>query len=179
MKITHTTIPGCLVLNTGCFTDARGLFIKPFSRSKFIKAGLPAEFSEDFFTVSSRNVLRGMHFQLPPHHHAKLVYCVRGRLIDAVIDLRQDSPTYRQHILVDLIGNSGDMLFIPAGCAHGFLAMEDNTIVSYKVTSEHSPESDSGVLWNSAGIKWPVTVAPIVSERDSALMPLDLFHSPF
>lgn len=179
MKVTPTNIPGCVVLNTGAFADRRGLFIKPFNASNFIAAGLPINFSEDFFSVSKHNVLRGLHFQLPPHHHAKLIYCVKGRLFDAVVDLRRDSPTYKKHMTMELAANSGDMIFIPAGCAHGFLALEDDTIVSYKVTSEYSPKSDSGILWNSADIAWPLNGTPIVSDRDLSLVSLNEFDSPF
>ena len=128
--------------------------------------------------MSRRGVVRGLHFQGPPADHAKLVFCTQGRVQDGVIDLRVGSPTFRQHALVELSADAANMLYIPAGMAHGFCVLSESATLVYKVSSQYSPDHDAGVLWNSAGIPWAVA-DPVLSPRDAAFPRLDAYTSPF
>jgi dTDP-4-dehydrorhamnose 3,5-epimerase len=179
MKATQTKIPGCIHFQLGRFEDSRGTFVKAFSYSRYREFGLATEFKEDFYTVSKKNVLRGLHFQLPPHDHHKVVTCQSGRIYDVIVDLRRASPMYGKYISFELTGNDGDMIYIPAGCAHGFLALEDDSMVCYKVTSEYNKEADSGIHFDSVGVAWPRADSLIVSDRDRDLRPFSQFNSPF
>jgi dTDP-4-dehydrorhamnose 3,5-epimerase len=177
-KLESTGLPGVHVLHLPRFTDSRGAFVKLVHASGFSKLDLRTDFSEQFFTVSQKNVLRGMHCQLPPHDHAKLVTCVAGEILDVVVDLRRSGPTFGHSIAVTLNAEHGRAIYIPPGCAHGFLTLSNEAITHYNVTSVHAPASDTGVHWQSVGFAWPVA-APLVSERDKALPPLGRFSSPF
>ena len=119
-----------------------------------------------------------MHFQVPPHDHSKLVGCLAGSAFDVIVDLRKDSSTYGQTASFSLKGGDGRGVFIPKGFAHGFCALEDNTLMSYAVSSEHHSQSDTGIHWNSVDIHWP-TNTPIVSARDENLQPMKELESPF
>lgn len=178
MQIKNTFIPGCYELFTNMFKDNRGLFVKTFHSGVFEENKLETCFTEEFYTYSRRGVLRGLHFQIPPMDHDKLVYCVDGEVIDAVLDLRVGSPTYGKHVLFSLSAEKGNMIYMPRGTAHGFYTVSSHSILIYKVTSVYSPEHDTGVLWNSAGIPWP-DKAPILSLRDTEFTPLKNFDSPF
>jgi dTDP-4-dehydrorhamnose 3,5-epimerase len=123
-------------------------------------------------------VLRGLHFQAPPAHLDKIVHCISGRILDAVLDLRRGSPTFGQHELFELAGDSADMVFIPAGLAHGFYTLSEESVVLYKTSRPYSPADDTGVRWDTAGIHWP-DPSPILSPRDELLMPLAALQSPF
>lgn len=171
-------IPGCVELQPRVFDDARGRFVKVHHEQAFAQLGLETAFAEQYYSVSRKGVLRGMHFQLPPMDHVKMVYCVRGEVLDAVVDLRVGSPTYGQHALFRLSAAQANSIYIPKGLAHGFLTLSDDAIMVYNVTTTYSAEHDSGVLWNSTGIGWPVD-APIMSERDKSFPALDRFVSPF
>jgi dTDP-4-dehydrorhamnose 3,5-epimerase len=136
------------------------------------------KYKEEYYSISHKGVLRGLHFQLPPAEHEKIVYCPFGRVLDAVVDLRKNSATYGEYALIELSGEKGNMLYIPKGMAHGFYTCSDQAIMMYKVTSMYSPEEDSGILWNSAGIPWP-NENPILSNRDKNLKPFKFFMTPF
>jgi len=123
-------------------------------------------------------VIRGLHFQKPPADHAKIVYCLEGSALDVVLDLRSSSASFGQHIKVKLSRESPIAIYIPSGCAHGFLAQADHTLMFYQVSTGYVPALDSGIRWNSAGIDWP-TDTPIVSTRDQTLPCLAEFISPF
>lgn len=178
MKISETSIPGCLVVDVPVFSDVRGIFVKTFVKADFAGRGLACDFAEEYFTVSGKGVLRGLHFQTPPYDHVKVVSCLHGTVLDAVLDLRAGSPTFGCHELFELDGKSGRILYLPAGVAHGFLALSDDSLMAYKVTAGYSPSNDTGILWSSAGIPWPCN-NPIVSERDSNFLPLARYESPF
>jgi len=178
LKATPTKIPGCLVVESVLHQDERGHFTKWFQTDAFEALGLPTQWAEDYTSVSKSGVIRGLHFQTPPFEHDKLVICLQGQALDAVLDLRLGSPTWGEHVTVDLGADRALAVFIPAGCAHGFCAREDDTLLLYKVGSVHAPAHDSGIRWDSAGIEWP-TKAPIVSKRDQALPKLSGFVSPF
>lgn len=171
-------ISGCFELQPKVFEDARGRFVKVFHEQAFAAHGLETDFSEEFYSVSHRNVIRGLHFQLPPMDGIKIVYCVEGEILDAVVDLRVGSPTYGQFELFELNSAKANIVYIPKGVAHGFCVLSERAILVYKVSSIYSPLHDSGVLWNSVGIPWPTTEA-VLSARDSTFPRLDEFVSPF
>lgn len=178
MNINHTVIPGCAEITPKPLRDERGSFVKTFQQKLFSGLGLRTAFAEEYYSWSRHRVLRGLHFQTPPHDHVKLVYCVSGSVIDVVLDVRTGSPTYGRHVQVELSADKANMLYIPSGLAHGFYVTGDHAIMLYKVTTEYSPEHDSGIRWDSAGIPWP-DAHPIISKRDSAFPGLTDFASPF
>ena len=177
-QVRSTNIPGCLEIRPRIHEDQRGRLIKVFQRQAFNELGLCTNFTEDFYSASRRGVIRGLHFQVPPADHIKLVYCLEGRIQDAVVDLRNSSPTFGQHALIELSAEASNMLYIPCGLAHGFCTLSETAIVAYKMSKSHSPEHDQGILWNSAGILW-AEPTPLVSERDSSHPQLANFQSPF
>jgi len=177
MRVEGTLIPGCYQIFPQIRTDARGRFVKTLHEKVFADHGLVTEFVEEYYSVSHKGVLRGMHFQTPPHEHFKLVYCLDGKVLDAMVDLRVGSPTYRQAATIELSAELGNMLYIAPGVAHGFYALTD-AIMQYKVTTIYAPDNDAGIRWDSAGIDWP-DAAPLVSERDANFPRLDEFVSPF
>jgi dTDP-4-dehydrorhamnose 3,5-epimerase len=171
-------ISGCFELQPKVFEDTRGRFVKVFHDKTFATQGLETNFSEEFYSVSHKNVIRGLHFQLPPMDGIKMVYCVAGKILDAVVDLRVGSPTYGQFELFKLSSTKANIVYIPKGVAHGFCVLSEQAILVYKVSTVYSPLHDSGVLWNSVGIPWPTTEA-ILSARDATFSRLDEFISPF
>ena len=178
MELVPTELPGLKIIRPKIFQDARGTFVKTFHREVFRQLGLDFEPREEFFSTSAKNVLRGMHFQLPPAAHAKLVYCIAGRVLDVVLDLRKDSPTFGRSVARELNATSREMFFIPVGFAHGFLALEDNATMVYQTSTVHSPAHDAGIVWNSFGFDWPVK-NPVMSDRDQKFPALRDFASPF
>ena len=169
---------GCYLVEFPRFCDHRGIFVKSYQRSVFEKRGLECSFKESFYTESGPNVLRGMHVQIPPADHAKLVYCVSGAIYDMALDLRVGSPTYGEYEAYDLSADQCNAAYLPRGMAHGFLVRSAPALVVYHVTAEYSPAHDTGIHWDSFGATWPQR-APVVSLRDEALMPLKKFASPF
>ena len=173
-----TSVQGCFELQATVHKDARGRFIKIFHAPAFEKMGLNSEFSEDYYSVSKKGVMRGLHFQSPPDEHDKLVCCLEGEVFDAVLDLRKKSKTYGKHFTLKLGAGKGNMLYIPKGCAHGFYALSAKALMLYKTSTVYAPEKDAGILWNSAGIRWPGG-KPALSPRDASLPALADFKSPF
>jgi len=168
------------ILRPFVFEDARGNFVKPFHEGQLATHGIHMTVREEFYSTSVAGVLRGMHFQAPPHAHQKLVYCLRGRVHDVLIDLRKESPAFGQAIGFELSAANRHVVHIPVGFGHGFLSLEDHSCLVYKTDAVHAPESDKGVLWNSFDYQWPLNgVEPIVSPRDQAHPPLVAFESPF
>lgn len=178
MQIIETPIKDCYELRPRILNDLRGSFIKIYQKSLFSKYNLDDDFCEEYYSVSSKNVLRGFHFQLPPRDHTKLVFCIRGKVIDVVIDLRKGSPTYSTHHVFTLSGAIGNGIYIARGFAHGFLALEDESTLLYNVSSEYVPDSDAGIKWNSVGVKWP-DVDYIISARDDSFPKFCEWLSPF
>lgn len=158
--------------------DNRGSFTKIFHSGDLINAGIEFEIKEMYYSVSNKNVIRGMHFQLPPYDHSKLVHVMSGRVMDIIVDLRKGSINYGKHIVIELDGNNKRAVWIPKGFAHGFRALEDNTIMQYCVSSVYNKEADSGIRYDSCDIDWGID-NPIVSERDKGFISLDEFESPF
>jgi dTDP-4-dehydrorhamnose 3,5-epimerase len=178
MEVKEISIPGCFIITPYIHTDVRGSFVKTFESVFFKENKLTTSFTEEYFTVSRKRVLRGLHFQSPPYQLVKIVYCMNGKILDAVVDLRTHSPAYSRYELLELSSDNRHMLYIPEGVAHGFYAMTHNVITAYKTTCCHSKDNDAGILWNSAGIPWP-DKKPILSDRDKKLPPFPDFISPF
>ena len=178
MQMTETYLEGLFVLETVNFQDARGSFQKVFNAGFFEKNGLECDFKEFYYSVNRKNAIRGMHFQLPPHDHAKMVHVSKGRILDVVLDLRKKSATYGKYFTIELDETFGRYLYIPRGMAHGFLSLEDGSIVNYAQTSCYAPEYDCGIDRDSFGFEWPAE-KPIVSGRDLTFQPLKDFKSPF
>lgn len=178
MKKNETTISGCFELQPNVFKDDRGRLVKTFHEDSFLSLGLETNFTEEYYSVSKSQVLRGLHFQLPPHDHVKCVTCLSGKIFDVVVDLRKDSPTYKQYFSIELDAEKGNMLYVPKGLAHGFYILSDEAIFLNRTTTVYNPESDAGIKWNSCGIKWP-NMSPVLSEKDEQMMGLDEFKSPF
>lgn len=172
------SLSGAYVLTLPAFEDRRGRFIKSFQQSLWEKEGIRFELKESYFSFSAQHVIRGMHFQTPPHHHAKIVFCPAGAIIDVIVDLRKGSITYGQYAAVELSGHNHKAIYIPEGFAHGFLSLQDDSITYYLVSSEYSPAHDTGILYNSFGYNWAVD-QPILSERDLSFPDLASFQSPF
>ena len=178
IRFTECRLPGCFLVEFPNFRDHRGLFVKSFQQSAFKQQGLEYDFTESFYTESGENVLRGMHFQVPPADHAKLVYCISGSIFDLAVDLRVGSPTFGEHEAYELSAEYNNAAYLPRGMAHGFFVRSAPAVVVYLVTSEHSPAHDTGIRWDSFGAVWPQS-APVVSRRDEALTPFSQFESPF
>ena len=177
-SIKQSTIKDCLELIPKIFHDERGLFVKVFHSGSFKSLGLEDVFKEDYYSKSLKGVIRGLHFQLPPQEHAKIVYCVSGSVFDVVIDLRVGSPTFGQCDTFNLNSNDANMIYIPKGLAHGFCSLSESSTLIYKTSTVYYPEFDSGILWNSVPIDWPVK-KPVISDRDSSFKPFSDFVSPF
>ena len=165
------------------FEDARGWFSETYQRARFKAAGIDPEFVQDNHSYSRpAGTLRGIHFQTPPHAQAKLVRCLRGRIWDVAVDLRAGSPTYGQWVAAELTAAGGEQLFIPAGFGHGFLTLEPDTEVAYKVDDFYAPACDGGIAWDDPdlAISWPLPGAtPELSDKDARLPALKDFVSPF
>ncbi len=175
-----TTLQGLLILTPRLFPDDRGFFMETYKESDFIEAGISERFVQDNHSRSSKGTLRGLHFQRPPFAQAKLVRCTRGRLWDVAVDLRPSSPTYKQWHGVELSEENRVMFFIPAGFAHGFVALEDGTELQYKCSAEYNARSDGGVRWDDPelAIDWPIKEV-LVSPKDAALPYLKDIQNPF
>ena len=180
MNIEPTALEGVYIITNFVAQDERGAFVKTFNKQNFQDRSLNFEIRESYFSISQKNVIRGMHFQLPPSDHEKLVYVPVGSIVDVVVDLRKKSPTYKQFIFVELSAANRKSIFIPKGLAHGFKSMEDNTITVYNVATEYDAKSDQGIHYNSFGFDWQ-TNEVILSARDKEFMTLDRFcdNNPF
>ncbi len=178
MELIPTALEGCYQVRPFFAEDVRGTFVKTFHAERFTALGLPTEWREEYYSSSRKGVIRGMHFQTPPHDHEKLVYCMQGRVLDVVVDLRKGSPTYGRHLAVELDASRGHGLMIPKGMAHGFLALTEEVLMAYKVTTVYAPASDAGIRWDSFGLDWGID-QPIVSARDLAHPAFGDFDSPF
>jgi len=178
MQIKLNKIPGCYEIIPKVFEDHRGRFVKTFHRDIFQSFGLETEFHEEYYSVSSQNVLRGLHFQRPPQDHVKLVYCLVGEVMDVVVDLRLGSPKYGKFEQFNLSATKANMVYIPSGLAHGFYVVSETATLMYKTSTVYSPNHDAGILWNSVGIPWP-NLDPVLSERDQKWETFAAFKSPF
>ncbi len=180
MKIIETPISGLLEIEPAIFGDHRGYFYESYNKEAFYKAGITAEFVQDNQSLSSKGVLRGLHFQNPPHAQGKLVRVITGAVLDVAVDIRVGSPTYGQHHAVELTGENKKMFWIPPGFAHGFLTKKDDTIFAYKCTALYNKASEESVLWSDLqlNINWDIE-APLVSEKDQEAQAFDKLKSQF
>ena len=158
--------------------DARGSFVKTFHDSTLASEGIDFTLQESYFSFSKKDVIRGMHFQLPPHHHSKIVFCPVGAILDVVVDLRKDSPTYGRYFAHELSAKNNRAFYIPKGFAHGFKSLTEDAMTYYLVSSEYNRHHDTGVRYDSIGFDWEVK-DPILSERDLSFQRLDEFESGF
>jgi dTDP-4-dehydrorhamnose 3,5-epimerase len=168
MNIIETKLSGLLLIEPNVFEDSRGYFLESYNIETFKNVGIEVNFIQDNQSLSCKGTLRGLHFQNPPYAQVKLVRAVTGSIIDVAVDIRKGSKTYGQYYSVNLTGENKKMLYIPEGFAHGFLTLEDNTIVQYKCSNLYDKESEGGIIWNDPdiGIDWQLTIEPIISEKD-------------
>ncbi len=167
MEITETKLKGVFVIKPRVFEDARGYFFESYNAQVFEKAGLNLNFVQDNQSLSQKGVLRGLHFQNPPHAQGKLVRVITGAVFDVAVDIRRSSPTYGQWFGLELTAANKWMMYIPEGFAHGFITLEDNTIFSYKCTSFYNKGAEDCLLWNDQdlAINWQYE-NPLLSEKD-------------
>lgn len=170
MKFEELSISGVILVTPDIYGDSRGFFMEVYNKEVFMENGIDVDFIQDNHSRSSKNVLRGLHYQLPPYTQDKLVGVVEGAVLDVVVDIRKDSETFGQHIAVELNSENKQMLFVPKGCAHGFITLSDSVYFQYKVDSKYSPEYDRGIIWNDPklGIDWGID-NPLVSDKDAKL----------
>ena len=172
MRLQSTELAGVLLIQPQTFADQRGFFLETYHLEKLRAAGLDATFVQDNWSVSKKGVLRGLHFQAPPHAQGKLVRVTRGSIFDVAVDIRVGSPSYGRHVGATLSAVNWTQMWVPAGFAHGFCTLEPDTEVIYKVTEYYAPESDRGLKWDDPdlGIKWPVESGEAtLSEKDRHL----------
>ena len=182
MEIIKTGIEGLLILEPRIFKDTRGYFFESFSQREFEEKVGPVHFVQDNESMSSYGVMRGLHFQRPPYTQSKLVRCVSGRVLDVAVDIRQGSPTYGQHVAVELTAENHRQFFIPKGFAHGFAVLSETAVFQYKCDEFYHPEADAGIsiLDESLGIDWRIPMdKAILSDKDTRHGMLADFQSPF
>lgn len=182
MNITETNIDGLVIIEPKVFGDARGYFMETFQKNTFNSNVTETEFIQDNESKSSKGVLRGLHFQLPPYQQAKLVRVIEGEVLDVAVDLRKNSKTYGQHHSILLSGENKKQFFVPRGFAHGFVVLSKTAIFSYKVDNIYAPTHDFGIMWNdeTLNIDWNIDSALIqLSEKDKNLSSFKDFNSPF
>jgi len=180
MEIIKTPLQGLLVITPNVFGDDRGYFFESWSKEAYQNIGLDLDFVQDNQSLSQKGVLRGLHFQNPPFSQGKLVRVIKGAVIDVVVDIRRDSITYGQYFAIKLSSQNKKVFWIPAGFAHGFVSLEDDTIFSYKCTEVYNQSSEEALFWNDPdlNIDWEVQ-NPLVSEKDIAAGSFKNFKSQF
>ena len=182
MEVIKTAIEGVVIIEPKVFKDARGYFFESFSQREFEEKVRPINFVQDNESMSSYGVMRGLHFQTPPYTQSKLVRCVKGRVLDVAVDIRKGSPTYGQHVAVELSEDNHLQFFVPRGFAHGFAVLSEIAILQYKCDNFYAPQADGGVSIKdeSLGIDWQIPMEQaILSEKDIKHLCLKDFDSPF
>ena len=182
MNIIKTSIEGLLILEPRIFIDSRGYFFESFSQRKFDEKVGKITFVQDNESKSTYGVMRGLHFQCPPFSQTKLVRCVKGSVLDIAVDIRKGSPTYGQHVAVELTEENHRQIFIPKGFAHGFAVLSETAVFQYKCDEFYHPEADGGIsiLDDTLGIDWKIpTEKVILSDKDTKHLLLKDFESPF
>lgn len=182
MNVLTTPIQGLVIIEPRVFADARGYFFESFSQQQFIEQVCNTQFVQDNESRSSFGVLRGLHFQNPPYAQSKLVRVIQGKVLDVAVDIRRGSPTYGQHVAVELSDENKRQFFIPRGFAHGFVVLSDTAIFQYKCDNYYAPQSEGSLAWNdpALGIDWGIDVASIqVSVKDSNQPLLSELQSQF
>lgn len=167
MQVTKTFIEGLLVIQPTVFHDSRGYFYEPYNRKAYTEAGIPDEFVQDNQSFSQKGVVRGLHFQNPPHAQAKLLRILQGSIWDVAVDIRKGSPTYGKYFGIELSAENKTIFYVPKGFAHGFLTLEDNTLLLYKCSDFYDKPSEESLIWNDPDVAIPWKVdSPILSEKD-------------
>ena len=182
MDITKTKIEGLYIIEPKVFKDARGYFYESYNQKEFDEKIRPIRFVQDNESMSSYGVMRGLHFQRPPFCQSKLVRCVRGRVLDVAVDIRKGSPTYGQHVAVELSEENKRQFFIERGFAHGFAVLSETAVFQYKCDNFYAPQADGGISIQdeSLGIDWQIPVEKaLLSEKDTKHELLKDFESPF
>ena len=182
MEVIKTAIEGVLIIEPRIFKDARGYFFESFSQREFEEKVGPIRFVQDNESMSQYGVMRGLHFQRPPYTQSKLVRCVRGAVLDVAVDIRKGSPTYGQHVAVELTEDNHRQFFVPNGFAHGFAVLSETAVFQYKCDEFYHPEADDGISITdqSLGIDWRIpTDKAILSEKDTKHPMLKDFETPF
>ena len=183
MEVIKTELDGVLILKPKIFNDARGYFFESYNKRQYEQAiGREVDFVQDNESASTRGVMRGLHFQRPPFTQAKLVRCVRGRVLDVAVDIRKGSPTFGRHVAVELSESNHLQFFIPRGFAHGFAVLSDEAVFQYKCDNYYEPSADGGIsiLDDSLGIDWQIPAQEaLLSEKDSRHPLLQDFETPF
>ena len=169
-RFQRLAIPDVILVSAKQFVDDRGFFLESYKQSEFADNGIPWAFVQDNRSNSTRQVLRGLHYQMQPRAQGKLVTALSGKIFDVAVDIRQGSPTFGRWVGAKLSADRFNMLYIPAGFAHGFCVLSERADVLYKVTDEYAADLDRGIRWNDphVGINWPIS-DPILSEKDAAL----------
>lgn len=169
MEVIRTDIDGVVIIEPRIFGDARGYFFESYNQKEFDEKVGPVRFVQDNESFSSYGVLRGLHFQKPPFAQSKLVRVISGRVIDVAVDIRAGSPTYGQHVAVELSGENHRQFFIPRGFAHGFVVLSETALFQYKCDNLYAPQSEGAIIWNDPdiGIDWKILASDILlSEKD-------------
>lgn len=182
MDIIKTAIEGVVIIEPRIFKDARGYFFESFSQREFDEKVRPVRFVQDNESMSSYGVMRGLHFQRPPYTQSKLVRCVKGAVLDVAVDIRKGSPTYGQHVAVELTEDNHRQLFVPRGFAHGFAVLSETAVFLYKCDEFYHPEADGGISITdqSLNIDWRIPAEEaLLSEKDTKHPLLQDFDSPF
>jgi dTDP-4-dehydrorhamnose 3,5-epimerase len=181
MNLISTDFEGLMIIEPRVFADSRGYFYESYNQAVFEKAGISVPFVQDNQSMSMKGAIRGLHFQKYPKAQAKLVRVTAGCVLDVVVDIRKDSPTFGKHLSIELSADNQKMLFIPVGFAHGFATLQDNTIFQYKCSDLYYPENEGGIRFNDPdlAIQWPEFDAVVVSEKDKLLPLWANFSSPF
>ncbi len=182
MNVTTTAIDGLLIIEPRIFPDDRGFFYESYNQKKYQEAGINASFVQDNQSFSQKGAVRGLHAQAAPFAQAKLVRVLQGRVLDVAVDIRKNSPTYGQHVSVELSAENKLQFWIPAGFMHGFAVLEDNTVFAYKVDNYYDKASEIGIIWNdpALAIGWGLDERDILlSPKDEALPAFKDFVSPF
>jgi dTDP-4-dehydrorhamnose 3,5-epimerase len=182
MEVIKTSIEGVVIVEPRVFRDSRGYFFESFSQREFNEKVRPVTFVQDNESMSSYGVMRGLHFQLPPFTQSKLVRCVKGAVLDVAVDIRKGSPTYGQHVAVELTEDNHRQFFVPRGFAHGFAVLSETAVFQYKCDNFYAPQADGGISIKdeSLGIDWRIpTENAILSEKDLKHALLKDFDSPF
>ena len=176
----ESLLPGLFLIKPKVFEDHRGHFFESFREDVLAQNGVETKFIQDNQSLSQKGILRGLHFQAPPFAQGKLVRVIQGAVLDVVVDIRKNSPTFGQHVAIELSESNFLMMYIPVGFAHGFLTLQDNTIFTYKCTDYYHPEVEGGILWNSPDLNIPWKIeTPILSAKDEKLPTFKSFNSPF
>jgi dTDP-4-dehydrorhamnose 3,5-epimerase len=182
MKITTTKIEGLLIIEPRLFPDDRGYFYESYNQQKYAEAGIKGDFVQDNQSFSQKGALRGLHGQADPFAQGKLVRVLQGRVLDVAVDIRKNSPTFGQHVTVELSGDNHLQFWVPPGFLHGFVTLEDDTIFTYKVTNFYDKASEIGVIWNdpTLAIGWGIDEKDaLLSPKDEILPAFKDFVSPF